>query len=69
MNPNEENSVLIPYPQVNVVLQDLLKNVNRILDGHLAVCIIGLLWFRISRICKSNEETTPKNLVNNFTFT
>jgi len=35
MNPNEENSVLTSFPEVNVVLQDLLKDIQRILDGHL----------------------------------
>lgn len=35
MNPNEENSVLTPFLEVNIVLQDLLKDVQRILDGHL----------------------------------
>jgi len=35
MNPNEENSALTLFPEVNVVLQDLLKDVQHILDGHL----------------------------------
>jgi len=35
MNPNEENVALTPFPEVNVVLQDLLKDVQRILGGHL----------------------------------
>lgn len=35
MNPNKGNSILTPFPEVNVVLQDLLKDVQRILDGNL----------------------------------
>ncbi|MBK9600642.1 MAG: nucleotidyltransferase domain-containing protein [Anaerolineales bacterium] len=36
MNPSQENNILAHLPEVNVVLQDLLKDVQRILDGRLA---------------------------------
>jgi hypothetical protein len=35
MNLNEENNAPTPFPEVNVVLRDLLKGVQRILDNHL----------------------------------
>ena len=35
MNPSQENNILAHLPEVNVVLQDLLKDVQRILDGRL----------------------------------
>ncbi|MBL8078686.1 MAG: DUF4111 domain-containing protein [Anaerolineales bacterium] len=35
MSSNEGNSVLTPFPEVNDVLHDLLKDVQRVLGGHL----------------------------------
>lgn len=35
MSPNEAPRVLTPFPEINDVLQDLLKDVQRVLGGHL----------------------------------
>ena len=34
MNLNEANDAPTPYPEINAILQDLLKDVQRILGGH-----------------------------------